>query len=101
MISAESVEFLPVVLANCCIGWIAWGASSLFQLESCVVVQSPYARLIVGVPYFAISSSSSVVSRAVVLSESIRTASRVVSGAATPRIVAEREDARYGPAAAR
>src|SRR3954470_2892870 len=41
-------------------------------------------RLIVGVPYLAISSSNSVVRLAVVLSESISTASRVVSLALTP-----------------
>ena len=41
MISAESVEFLPLVLANCCIGWIAWRSSSFFQPASCGVVQSP------------------------------------------------------------
>ena len=43
------------------------------------MVQSPYARLTVGVPYLAISSSSSVVRLAVVLSESMSTASRVAS----------------------
>ncbi len=41
MISAESVEFLPRVWANCCMGWIAWRSSSSFQLASCWVVQSP------------------------------------------------------------
>src|SRR3954469_8034623 len=80
MISAESVEFLPRVYANCWIGWIAWRSSSSFQPESCGVDQSPYARLTVGVPYLAISSSSSVGRLAVVLSESISTARRAVSG---------------------
>ena len=47
------------------------------------MVQSPYARLIVGVPYLAISSSNSVVRLAVVLSESIRTASRMASASVT------------------
>src|SRR5215217_3504017 len=96
MISAESVAFFPRVYANCCTGWMAWRSSSSFQPASCGVVQSPYARLMVGVPYFAISSSNSVVRFAVVLSESIRTASRVASGVVTKcggaemsRIVAE------------
>ena len=79
MISAESVEFFPRVYANCCTGWIAWRSSSSFQPTRCWVVQSPYARLTVGVPYLAISSSSSAVTLAVVLSESISTASRVAS----------------------
>ncbi len=63
MISAESVEFLPRVYANCCTGWIACRCSSCFQPASCCVVQSPYARLIDGVPYLAISASSSAVRR--------------------------------------
>ena len=84
MISAESVEFFPRVYANCCIGWIACRSSSSFQPESCGVVQSPYARLTVGVPNLAISSSSSVVRLAVVLSESMSTASRVASVSVTP-----------------
>ena len=50
MMSAESVEFFPVVYANCCTGWIAHRLSSFFHPDSCVVVQSPYARLMVGVP---------------------------------------------------
>jgi hypothetical protein len=83
MISAESVEFFPRVYANCCTGWIAWRSNSSFQPASCGVVQSPYARLTVGVPYLAISSSSSEVTFAVVLSESMRTASRVASGSVT------------------
>ncbi len=53
------------------------------------MVQSPYARLIVGVPYFAISASNSVVRLAVVLSESISTASRVVSVVATTDTLAQ------------
>ena len=50
MINAESVEFLPTVLANCWIGAMACRASSDFQPVSCWVVQSPYARLTVGLP---------------------------------------------------
>src|SRR4051794_7743486 len=83
MISAESVEFLPRVYANCWIGWIAWRSSSSFQPPRCGVVQSPYARLTVGVPYLAISSSSSVVTLEVELSASMSTASRVVSSVGT------------------
>src|SRR3954451_10929014 len=64
-------------------GWMAWRSSSSFQPASCWLLQSPYARLIVGVPYLAISSSSSVARLAVVLSESMSTASLVVSVAVT------------------
>jgi hypothetical protein len=41
MISAESVEFLPVVLAIWSIGWTAYFGSSLRQLLRCELVQSP------------------------------------------------------------
>ena len=41
MISAESVEFFPLVLANCCIGEIACLCSSPFHPFSCCWVQSP------------------------------------------------------------
>ena len=41
MISAESVEFLPVVLAICSIGWMAYFGSSLRQPFRCELVQSP------------------------------------------------------------
>src|SRR5687768_8832124 len=58
---------------------MAWRSNSSFQPTRCWVVQSPYARLIVGVPYLAISSSNSVVCLAGVLSESMSTASRMVS----------------------
>jgi hypothetical protein len=64
-------------------GWIAWRSSSVFQPASCCVVQSPYARLIVGVPSDAISSSRAVASLAVALSASISTASRAVLVVAT------------------
>jgi hypothetical protein len=41
MISAESVEFLPVVLAIWSIGWIAYFGSSARQPVRCLSVQSP------------------------------------------------------------
>ncbi len=41
MISAESVEFLPRVYANCWIGWIACSSNWSFQPPRCGVVQSP------------------------------------------------------------
>ena len=41
MISAESVEFLPVVLAIWSIGWMAYFGSSLLQPLRWELVQSP------------------------------------------------------------
>src|SRR3954465_15166626 len=64
-------------------GWIACRSSSSFQPASCDPVQSPYARLMVGAPCLAISARSSAVRLAVVLSESISTASRVVLSVGT------------------
>src|SRR6478609_9070841 len=83
MIRAESVEFLPTVLANCWIGWIACRASSDFHPVSCWVVQSPYARLTVGTPYRASSARIAAAWEGETLSASIRTASRA-AGSVTP-----------------
>ena len=77
MISAESVEFLPVVNAVWCMERIARALSCVVQPVRCGEAKSPYARLIVGVPYFATSSSSASAYFADVLSASIRTAMRV------------------------
>lgn len=41
MMSALSVEFLPLVCANCCTGWMTCSLAAAFQLLSCVVDQSP------------------------------------------------------------
>src|SRR5262245_28412523 len=84
MISAESVEFLPVVLAIWSIGWMAYLGSSLRQPVRCLSVQSPYARLTVGTPYLATSSSSASACLGEVLSASMRTAMRTFSGEGTP-----------------
>ena len=83
MISAESVEFLPTVLANCWIGWIACRPSSTFQPLSCWVVQSPYARLTVGTPYRASSARIAAAWEGDTLSASMSTASRA-AGSVTP-----------------
>src|SRR5262249_56592979 len=58
MTIAESVAFLPLVYANCWIGWIDCASSWSFQPFRLVPVQSPYARLTCAVPYLAISASS-------------------------------------------
>src|SRR5689334_14836014 len=84
MIRAESVEFLPTVLANCWIGWIACRASSPFHPLSCWVVQSPYARLTVGTPYRASSASSADECEEETLSASMSTARRTVGDSVTP-----------------
>src|SRR4051812_29733958 len=83
MISAESVEFFPTVLANCWIGWMACRASALFQPASWVVVQSPYARFTVGTPYRASSASRAGALVEETLSASMSTASRTVVGSVT------------------
>src|SRR4051812_18316539 len=83
MISALSVEFLPVVYANCCMGWIAWALTASFQPRRFGVVQSPYARLTVALPYFAISASRASMIVGVVLSPSMSTASLMESAAET------------------
>lgn len=41
MMSALSVAFLPTVFANCCTGWMTFSLAAVFQLLSCVLVQSP------------------------------------------------------------
>jgi hypothetical protein len=77
------VEFLPLVLAICSIGWMPclgrWGSQPLRWVS----VQSPYARLTVGTPYLATSSSSASAWRCEVLSASMRTAIRTFSGEGT------------------
>src|SRR3954467_10338207 len=83
MISAESVEFFPVVLAIWSIGWTAYFGSSLRQPLRWELVQSPYARLTVGTPYLATSSSSASACLGEVLSASMRTAMRTFSGEGT------------------
>src|SRR6478609_5123827 len=83
MIRAESVEFLPTVLANCWIGWIACRASSPFHPVSCWVVQSPYARLTVGTPYRASSARSADECEEETLSASMSTARRTVGDSVT------------------
>src|SRR5215469_17365672 len=72
---AESVEFLPLVYANCCIGWIDCASNWSFQPFRLVPVQSPYARLTCAVPYLATSASSPSVMLGWALSASISTAS--------------------------
>src|SRR5688572_16604580 len=81
MISALSVEFLPVVYANCCIGWMACALIASFQPRRLGVVQSPYARLTVALPYLAISARRASMIVGVVLSPSMRTASLAESEA--------------------
>src|SRR5215471_7530892 len=72
---AESVEFFPVVYANCCTGWIDWASSRSFHPFRLVPVQSPYARLTCAVPYLATSASRSSMIAGCALSASISTAS--------------------------
>src|SRR6266498_1722479 len=81
---AESVAFLPVVYANCWIGWMDWSSSRSFQPFRLVPVQSPYARLTCAVPYFATSASSPSTIAGQALSESISTASLAAFSLATP-----------------
>src|SRR5580693_3413347 len=76
MTIAVSVEFLPVVYANCWMGWMDWARSWSFQPFRLVPVQSPYARLTCAVPYLATSASSPSVMEGWALSASMSTASR-------------------------
>src|SRR5215831_8956464 len=75
---AESVEFLPLVYANCWIGWIDCASNWSFQPRRLVPVQSPYARLTCAVPYLATSASSASVIEGWALSASMSTASLAV-----------------------
>ena len=78
MISAESVEFLPVVNAFWWMARIARVLSSRVHPPSRGVLKSPYARLMVGVPNLASSSRMASAYFGEVLSASIRTAIRTV-----------------------
>ena len=60
---------------------MAWALIASFQPRRLGVVQSPYARLTVALPYFAISASRASMIVGVVLSPSMRTASLLESGA--------------------
>src|SRR5680860_1857832 len=99
MISAESVEFLPVVKAFWWIARIARAFSSRVQPLSCCDEKSPYARLIVGVPYFASSSSSASAYLGEVLSASMRTAIRtlLLASVSTPMTLLRQNGGRAHP----
>src|SRR6478735_4803265 len=75
MIIALSVAFLPVVYANCWIGWIACLLAASFQPRRFGVVQSPYTRLTEATPNFAISATRASLPAGWALSASMRTAS--------------------------
>ena len=78
MMSAESVEFLPVVKAVWWIARMARALSSRVQPLRRWDEKSPYARLIVGVPYLASSSSNASAYLGEVLSASMSTAIRTL-----------------------
>ncbi len=79
IIIAESVAFLPTVYANCCLGVTAFSSRVVFQPATFWDAQSPYMRLIMGVPYMAISSKTLLRQSRGALSPSIRTAIRKFS----------------------
>ena len=71
-----SPEFLPLVLAKFCCGWIAHRASTLVQPAICELEKSPYTRRAEASPREAISVNSASAMRGDAFSASIRMARR-------------------------
>ena len=76
MTKAMSPEFLPLVLAKFCCGWMAKRARTRVQPAICGLAKSPYMRRAEASPKVAISLKSASAMRAEAFSASIRTARR-------------------------